>query len=235
MTPKRKRNSLSAVFVRSVQKAGTYLDGGGLNLRVEDSGTKYWFQRVTIDGKRRNLGLGGYPTVSLAEARKAALANSRMIREGRDPLAEKREAIAARQRPPTPTFAAAAEIVIEMRRPSWTNAKHAGQWTSTLATYAHPVIGDKLVSDITSADILAVLSPMWMEKPETASRVRQRAETVCRPGLSGRQPGSSLHNQGVAEDAANQAAPSGAALPRRAVGVGKSQGVNFGHRHQVGV
>ena len=178
MTPKRKRNSLSAVFVQSVQKAGTYSDGGGLNLRVEASGTKYRFQRVTIDGKRRNLGLGGYPTVSLAEARKDALANSRMIREGRDPLAEKREAIAARQRPPTPTFAAAAEIVIELRRPSWTNAKHAAQWTSTLATYAHPVIGDKLVSDITSADILAVLSPMWMEKPETASRVRQRAETV---------------------------------------------------------
>ncbi len=178
MTPKRKRNSLSPVFVQSVQKTGTYSDGGGLNLRVEDSGTKYWFQRVTIDGKRRNLGLGGYPTVSLAEARKAALGNARTIREGRDPLAEKREAIASRQRPPTPTFAAATEIVIEMRRPGWTNAKHAAQWTSTLSTYAHPVIGDKLVSDITSADILAVLSPIWMEKPETASRVRQRAETV---------------------------------------------------------
>ena len=68
--------------------------------------------------------------------------------------------------------------MIELRRPSWTNAKHAAQWTSTLTTYAHPVIGDKLVSDITSADILAVLSPIWMEKPETASRVRQRAETV---------------------------------------------------------
>ena len=178
MTSKRKRNALSPVFVQSVQKAGTYSDGGGLNLRVEDSATKYWFQRVTIDGKRRNLGLGGYPRVSLAEARKAALANSRTIREGRDPLAEKREAIVARQRPPTPTFAAAAEIVIELRRPSWTNAKPAAQWTSTLTTYAHPVIGDQLVSDITSADILAVLSPIWMEKPETASRVRQRAETV---------------------------------------------------------
>ena len=141
MTPRRKRNSLSAVFVQSVQKAGTYSDGGGLNLRVEDSGTKYWFQRVTIDGSRRNLGLGGYPTISLAEARKAALANARMIREGRDPLTEKREAIAARQRPPTPTFAAAANIVIEMRRPSWSNAKHPAQWTSTLTTYAHPVIG----------------------------------------------------------------------------------------------
>ncbi len=178
MTSKSKRNALSAVFVQSAHETGTYSDGGGLNLRVEKSGAKYWFQRVTIDGKRRNLGLGGYPTVSLAEARKAALLNTRMIREGRDPLAEKREAIAARQRPPTPTFAEAAETVIEMRRPSWTNSKHAAQWSSTLATYAFPKIGSKLVTDITSADILAVLTPIWTEKPETASRVRQRMETV---------------------------------------------------------
>ena len=178
MTSKSKRNALSAVFVQSVRETGTYADGGGLNLRVEKSGAKYWFQRVTIDGKRRNLGLGGYPTVSLAEARKAALLNTRMIREGRDPLAEKREAIAARQRPPTPTFAEAAETVIEMRRPSWSNSKHAAQWSSTLETYAFPTIGSKLVTDITTADILAVLSPIWMEKPETASRVRQRMETV---------------------------------------------------------
>ena len=178
MTTKRKRNTLSAVFVQSVQATGTYADGGGLNLRVEDSGAKFWFQRVTIDGKRHNLGLGGYPTVSLAEARKAALVNSRMIREGRDPLAEKREAIAARQRPPTPTFAEASEIVIYLRRPTWTNSKHAAQWASTLTTYAFSKIGPKLVTDITSADILSVLTPIWTAKPETASRVRQRMETV---------------------------------------------------------
>ena len=178
MTSKSKRKALSAVFVQSVQETGTYSDGGGLNLRVEGSGAKYWFQRVTIDGKRRNLGLGGYPTVSLAEARKAALLNTRMIREGRDPLAEKREAIAARQKLPTPTFAEAADIVIEMRRPSWSNAKHAAQWSSTLETCVFPNIGSKLVTDIASADILAVLSPIWTERPETASRVRQRMETV---------------------------------------------------------
>ena len=178
MTTKRKRNALSAVFVQSVQETGTYADGGGLNLRVEDSGAKFWFQRVTIDGKRRNLGLGGYPTVSLAEARKAALVNARMIREGRDPLAEKREAITARQRPPTPTFAEASEIVIDIRRPTWSNAKHAEQWTNTLTTYAFPKLGPKLVTDITSSDILSVLTPIWIEKPETASRVRQRMETV---------------------------------------------------------
>ena len=178
MTSKSKRNALSAVFVQSIHEKGTYSDGGGLNLRVEASGAKYWFQRVTIDGKRRNLGLGGYPTVSLAEARKSALLNTRMIREGRDPLAEKKEAIAARQRPPTPMFAEAARIVIEMRRPTWSNAKHAAQWSSTLETYAFPKIGAKLVTDITSADILTILTPIWTLRPETASRVRQRMETV---------------------------------------------------------
>ena len=124
------------------------------------------------------MGLGGYPKVSLAEARKAALVNARTIREGRDPLGEKREAIAARKRPPVPTFAEASEIVIEMRRPTWTNAKHAAQWTSTLTTYAFPEIGSALVTDITSRDILSVLTPIWTAKPETASRLRQRMETV---------------------------------------------------------
>ena len=84
MTTKREPNSLSAVFVRSVQDVETYVDGG-LNLRVEGSGAKYWFQRIAIDGKRRNLGHGGYPMGSLGGARKAALANTRMVREGRDP------------------------------------------------------------------------------------------------------------------------------------------------------
>ena len=77
-----------------------------------------------------------------------------------------------------PTFSKASQIVIDMRRPTWTNTKHAKQWTSTLATYAYPKIGSKLVTDIASADILAVLAPIWTEKPETASRVRQRVETV---------------------------------------------------------
>ena len=166
------------MFVQSVQETGAYSDGGGLNLRVEKSGARHWFQRVTIDRKRRNPGLGGYPTVSLAEARKAALLDTRMIREGRDPLGEKREAIAARKRPPTPTFSEASEIVIEMRRPTWANAKHAAQWTSTLAAYTFPEIGSKLVTDITSVDILAVLNSIWTKKPETESRARQRMETA---------------------------------------------------------
>ena len=116
--------------------------------------------------------------MSLAESRKAALDNSRIIREGRDPLAERSQAIEARQQPTIPTFAAAANIVIDMRRSTWSNAKHAAQWTSSLSTYACPAIGNKMVPDITTAEILTVLSPVWITKSELANRVRERIATV---------------------------------------------------------
>ena len=177
-TTKRRREALSVAFVRTVNEVGTYSDGNGLNRRVEKTGTKRWSQHVTINGARRILGLSSYPAVSLANARKAAWANATMISEGRDPVAERREEKAARQRPPTPTFAEAAATVIEMRQPTWSNSKHAAQWSSTLETYAFPKIGSKLVINITTADIIAVLTPIWTRKPETASRVRQRMETV---------------------------------------------------------
>ena len=163
-TSERKRDVLSAAFVRAVKETGTYSDGNGLNLRVDESGAKRLFRRVTVNGKRRNLGLGRYPSVSLAEARRAAWANATMIGEGRAPIAEKQEERLARQRPPTPTFAKASEIVIEMRRPTWSNAKHAAQWSSTLETYAFPKIGSKLVTDIASADILAGDAPSQGEE-----------------------------------------------------------------------
>ena len=174
----RTRQTLSAAMVRTVSKLGMYSDGNGLNLRVERSGTKQWVQRVTIAGKRSMLGLGGYPAISLADARELAAANQRAVKQGRDPLAEKRQAAEERRRPAVPSFSEAAERVIEMHRPTWSNAKHAAQWTSTLATYAHPVIGRKPVDEITTGDVLTIMTPIWTTKPETASRVRQRLETV---------------------------------------------------------
>ena len=174
----RTHQTLSAAMVRTVSKLGMYSDGNGLNLRVERSGTKQWVQRVTIAGKRSMLGLGGYPAISLADARELAAANQRAVKQGRDPLAEKRQAAEERRRPAVPSFSEAAERVIEMHRPTWSNAKHAAQWTSTLATYAHPVIGRKPVDEITTGDVLTIMTPIWTTKPETASRVRQRLETV---------------------------------------------------------
>ncbi len=144
----RNHQTLSAAMVRTVSKPGMYSDGNGLNLRVELSGTKQWVQRVTVAGKRTMLGLGGYPAISLADARELAAANQRAVKQGRDPLAEKRQAAEERRRPAVPSFSEAAERVIEMHRPTWSNAKHAAQWTSTLATYAHPVIGRKPVDEV---------------------------------------------------------------------------------------
>ena len=93
-----KGQALSAAMVRTVKAPGQYADLNGLNLRVADSGAKHWIQKVTITGKRRNIGLDGYPAVSLAEAREVAAANLRVIREGRDSIAEKRQAAAEQRR-----------------------------------------------------------------------------------------------------------------------------------------
>ena len=174
----RQQSRLSAAKVRTISEPGQFSDGNGLTLRVEPSGSKRWYQRVTIHGKRRNIGLGGYPSVTLADAREMAVANLLAIKQGKDPLAEKHQAAEENRRTTAPTFAEAARQVIELRRPTWSSQKHAEQWASTLATYAYPVIGSKLVEEIGSGDVLNVLTPIWTEKPETARRLRQRIETV---------------------------------------------------------
>ena len=174
----RQHSRLTAAKVRTLSEPGQYTDGIGLTLRVETSGSKHWVQRVTIQGKRRNIGLGGFPAVSLADAREMAVANQLAIKQGRDPLSEKQQSAAEARRPEIATFAEAARMVIELRRPTWSNGKHAAQWESTLATYAFPVMGHMPVNEITSNDILTILTPIWITKAETARRVRQRIETV---------------------------------------------------------
>ena len=124
----RQQARLSAAKVRTISEPGQFSDGNGLTLRVEPSGSKRWYQRVTIHGKRRNIGLGGYPAVTLAVAREMAAANLLAIKHGRDPLAEKHLADEENKRATAPTFADAARQVIELRRPTWSNRKHANQW-----------------------------------------------------------------------------------------------------------
>ena len=115
----------------------------------------------------------GYPVVTLAQAREKALANKRLVRDGGDPLADKRKA-------QVPTFTEAAAAVISLHRPGWRNAKHATQWETTLRQYVFPRLGEKFVHTITTADVLAVLAPIWHEKAETARRVRQRIGAVMK-------------------------------------------------------
>jgi len=166
--------ALSASFVRTVIKPGKYTDGHGLFLRVEASGAKRWVQRIVIRGKRTEMGLGSASLVSLAEARETALQNRKLARSGGDPLQAKRNAEALL------TFEEASRKVHQIHEPTWRNKKHAAQFISTLETYTFPRIGKLKVSEVTTADVLAVLQPIWLEKPETARRVRQRIGTVMK-------------------------------------------------------
>ena len=166
--------ALSAAFCRNVAEAGRYADGNGLYLHVDPSGARRWVQRLVIRGKSCGLGLGSFALVSLADAREAALANRKLARSGGDPLAAKRRARNM------PTFEEAAAILLEQKRRTWRNAKHANDWPASLRLYAFPQIGDKLVSEITSADVLQILTPIWHDKPETARRVRQRIGAVMK-------------------------------------------------------
>ena len=171
---KHPEKALSAAFVRTVKAPGKYNDGQGLFLRVENTGARRWVQRIVIRGKRTEMGLGSASLVSLAEAREIALENRKLARQGGDPLKAKREAEAVM------TFEEAARKVHENHAPSWRNAKHAAQFISTLETYAFPRIGRHKVTDITTADVLAVLQPIWLEKAETARRVKQRIGMVMK-------------------------------------------------------
>lgn len=165
--------ALTAVQVRTLKVAGRYADGNGLYLIVEPSGSKRWLLRIVVQSKRRDIGLGGAGLVSLSEAREKALSYRRVARDGGDPFAERRKAQAS-----VPTFAEAAEQVHEEHKASWANPKHAAQWLNTLKTYACPHFGTRRVDQIETPDVLRALAPIWLTKPETARRVRQRIGTV---------------------------------------------------------
>lgn len=152
----------------------------GLALQVSASGARSWVLRVMTGGKRRDMGLGGYPDVTLAGAREAARAARAKIKEGIDPITEAKAArSAARAAHATAVpFERAGRLYIEAHEPGWRNAKHGQQWRNTLETYAYPVIGDVLVRDVSLPQVLAVLEPIWRTKTETASRLRGRIESV---------------------------------------------------------
>lgn len=194
---RRPEKALTAQFVRTVKEPGKHFDGHGLFLRVSPNGAKQWVQRITIRGKRRELGLGNPSLVSLAEARETALTNRKLATAGRDPLAEKRKASAIL------TFEEAARKVHEIHLPSWRNEKHGRDFINSLEMYAFPRIGTLKAAEVNTADVLAVLQPIWLEKPETARRVRQRIGTVMKWAIA----------QGWRQD--NPAATISTALPRQ--------------------
>lgn len=167
--------AIHKLSVRRVATAspGKYEDGYGLRLVVSKSGAKKWVLRFTLHGRRREMGLGSYPSVGLADARVSALKCRRQVAKGADPIEARRM---DSQR--IPVFTACAARYIRGYRHGWQNAKHARQWVSTLKTYARPVIGKKPVNAVTTEDILQILSPIWVTKTETAKRVQGRIENI---------------------------------------------------------
>ena len=165
--------ALSATRVKVLKEPGRYSDGGGLHLYVGKAGHKSWVLRITIDGRRRDIGLGGFPSIGLAQAREKTAGIPATVAEGRDPLAERRA-------PAMPTFREATSAVHEANRPRWRNASHIRSWMQTLERHAMPTLGSTPLDRIDRGDVLRVLTPIWTTRPETARRVRQRMRTVFR-------------------------------------------------------
>jgi len=166
---------LTALEVQRSKQPGRYADGGGLYLEIDPTGGKRWLLRLQSNGRRRDFGLGGLAKVSLAEARDTADQYRRQIRQGIDPVAQKR---AEASFTGVPTFRAAAEKFHAESLPTWRNAKHGAQVIKTLETYAYPGLGSMPVDQIREPHVRAALISIWLEKQETARRVRQRVATV---------------------------------------------------------
>lgn len=175
---KRERR-LTAVAVERIKEPGYYHDGAGLYLQVSRTCSKSWIFRFTLAGKSREMGIGGYPVVSLAAARSKARECRGLLDRGIDPI-EDRNAKRQADRIATSatTFDQCATAYITAHRPSWKNAKHAAQWESTLATYCSPVFGALPVRSVDTPMVLRVLQPIWLTKAETANRLRGRIESI---------------------------------------------------------
>ena len=165
------RNGLTARKVKAINEPGLYGDGGTLFLRVAPGGSKQWMQRLTINGKRRDIGLGSVELVTLAEAREAAFENRKLARRGGDPLAARRKAS-------SPTFREANEKVLQANRKRWRSDVTARNWQQSVEKYAYPVIGDTRLDRIQTEDVLRILTPIWTDKPEVSRKLRQRLTTV---------------------------------------------------------
>ena len=175
----RKARTLAATWVKAVVKPGTYPDGGGLSLRVHPSGSKNWVVRTTIKGKQTNIGVGGYPEITLLKARNLAESKIKEIKAGKNPVAANREVKRETLRIASiPTFRQAAQDTFNLNKGKWRSERHTEQWLTCLERYAYPVVGDKRVDQITRSEVLEVLRPIWDTVTETAYRVRQRMEAV---------------------------------------------------------
>lgn len=181
-TMPRKAKDLTALEVSRLTTPGNHAVGGvtGLYLYVNEAQGRSWVLRITVAGKRKHLGLGGYPSVTLAQARDKAREARELVVKGVDPIQERKAAASAlrAQQATRRTFEEVASAFVTFQEAAWKNAKHRKQWSSTLEAYAHPIIGRLPVDEITEQHVISVLEPIWSQKNETASRLRGRIESV---------------------------------------------------------
>jgi integrase len=179
--PRRKGSEwLSALKVSRLKDPGYHADGGGLYLQVSAVGTKSWIFRFKFNGKAREMGLGSFDTIDLSTARAKAKECRAKLLEGVDPI-DARNAKREQSRLDAAnamTFTECATAYIAAHRAGWKNAKHASQWENTLNTYVAPIFGALSVQAIDTNFVMRALEPVWMEKPETASRLRGRIESI---------------------------------------------------------
>ena len=173
------KSGLSAAFVTNIRREGKYYDKHGLYLRVYPSGGRYWEQRFTRNGKRETVGIGQYPDVKLKDARDAALAN---LQRARRSGVRQDSGVGS----VVPTLVEAAQQVLKLHAPKWSNPRSADIWYSSLERYVFPRLGELPVSDITSDHILEVFAPIWTSLNDTAQRVRQRVGTIMKWAIAQR-------------------------------------------------
>lgn len=178
----RKAKERSAIEVSRMTTPGLWSVGGvaGLHLQVLPTGARSWVLRVVVGTRRRDMGLGGFPDVTLAQAREKAREARELIRQGVDPI-ERQRALQSAMRAAAAaalTFDQCADAYIAAHESAWKNIKHGQQWRNTLKTYASPVMGGLMVRDVALPQVLAALEPIWRTKTETASRLRNRIELV---------------------------------------------------------
>lgn len=173
-------HKLNAIAVKEATGPAKLSDGGGLNLRVRETGGKFWVFLYTRDGRAREMGLGTYPGVTLKEARSKAVDCRKLLDQRIDPIEAKRSDEERKRLADARgiTFAHCAAEYIESHKAGWSNQKHAQQWRNTLNTYAIPIIGDTAVQEVTTDDVLRCLEPIWTTKTTTADRVRGRIESI---------------------------------------------------------
>ena len=175
--PRMNRQALTTKVIKGHLEPGTYSDGFGLNLRVDANGNKRWIQRLTIAGRQRNMGLGSFPAVDLQDARKQAAGNYRLGKEGKDPIEARKVQKATAKMPKAPMFREVAERVMKLRRPDW-RPSVAYHWRQSLECHVFPMIGDKLVYDVTRGNVMAILEPVWTTKPRMASYLKDRLHAI---------------------------------------------------------